>query len=128
MRPRRSVNRLPVSAAQMAHQIRPFSPAIAGRLEEVAEAIEHPGGWSWASEIDLYRLCDPREVLAAAERHFRRGHLLIGVLEWLRNILILVPICLTWFALASASENYRRAIPAHSRLGRQPFLPLWPQG
>jgi hypothetical protein len=52
----------------------------------------------------------------------------IGIADRIRNVLVLVPILLTWFALAEASRAYNAYIAQNPDEVRQPFLLLWERG
>jgi Mg2+ and Co2+ transporter CorA len=49
-------------------------------------------------------------------------------MDKVRNIMILFPIMLTWFALAQAVRDYSNYIEANPEQIGQPFLLLWQQG
>ena len=56
------------------------------------------------------------------------AHSTIAGADRLRNILVLVPILLTWFALAEAARAYDRYLALSPDEVRQPFLLLWERG
>lgn len=49
----------------------------------------------------------------------------LKIIELLRNILVLVPILLTWFALSQASLTYQHVIRTNPELVKVPFLLQW---
>ena len=48
--------------------------------------------------------------------------------ERARQVLVLVPILLTWYALYEATRAYSRYIAANPDEVRKPFLLLWQEG
>lgn len=112
----------------MAASLSEVDPRAAERLEDLARSIgTEEGRLRWA-DVDLRRAFNT-ERLASAYAVRREGAL--STIDWAdraRNVLVLVPILLTWFALAEASRAYRTYIESNPEAVRAPFLLLWQQG
>jgi methyl-accepting chemotaxis protein len=99
------------------------------RLKQLADVLinkpEH-------ASVDLYGSfsLDSLEEKAFSDHQVRPRFLVkwLGFLEWVRNILVLIPIAITWHALWQASLNYNTLIAQEPELIEQPFLLLWEQG
>ena len=95
----------------------------ATRLEEVLGAIgSNPYLWL---NLNLYDVLNPSMVIDRARIAYTNRRSIIGILEILRNVLVLFPIVLTWYALSQATNAY-------SIIGKPelniPFLYQWEQG
>ncbi|MDQ2682042.1 MAG: methyl-accepting chemotaxis protein [Chloroflexota bacterium] len=100
------------------------------RLRDLASSLStEEGRLRWA-DVDLRRAFNS-EYLAhfyAVRREGGYAPTSVAVVDRLRNVLVLLPIALTWFALYEATKNYRRYIDANPEEIRQPFLLLWQRG
>ncbi len=76
---------------------------------------------------EAYEIIRPEEVVAEAENATLRH---LGWLHVVRNILSVLPIMLTWFALGLAAVSYQRdlATKQYQNDLYQPFLKLWQEG
>ena len=102
-------------------------PGGRARLEALGAAVS--GGAdadAWAVN-DVHRLIDP-EAIASQVRNGPRSETWVGVLEWLRNSLIFLPLVVTWYGIYQAMDHYQALLRAHSDLATQPFLVLWQGG
>jgi hypothetical protein len=114
----------------MAASIGEVDPRSAERLEDLARSVVDDEGRRRWSEVDLRRAFQT-DRLAHAYAVRREGGYVSGavnVADKIRNVLVLVPILLTWFALAEASRAYARYIELNPDDVRQPFLLLWERG
>jgi hypothetical protein len=102
----------------------------AERMRALARAIASDDGRQRWAEVDLRRAFNTERLAYAAALKHEGGyaHSTIAGADRLRNILVLVPILLTWFALAEASKAYSAFISLNPDEVRQPFLLLWEQG
>ena len=102
----------------------------AERMRALARAIATDDGRQRWAEVDLRRAFNTERLayVAALDHEGGHAHSTIAGADRLRNILVLVPILLTWFALAEASRAYSAFISLHPDEVRQPFLLLWEQG
>lgn len=118
---------------------------IAQRLDSVAEQIEKPDPITAANLRELALVVvgkAPPEPWAFADLHtvFNQDQILqrigqqgednqwVHLMELARNVLILAPLMVTWFAIAQASEGYRLLIDERKDLANQSFLYLWQSG
>ena len=113
--------------AGMAASLGEVDPRSAERLEELARAVGHEEGRQRWADVDLRRAFNT-ERLAHAYAVRREGgyaSTAIAMADRVRNVLVLLPIFLTWFALAEASKAYDAYIAKYPDEVRQPFLLLW---
>lgn len=102
----------------------------AGRLRDLASAVNTPSERSRWNAVDLpqafntQRLSHEYALRKVGEQRVR----LIELADKARNALVLVPVFLTWYALAEASRNYARYITENPDEAGQPFLLLWQRG
>ncbi|HEV2127415.1 MAG TPA: hypothetical protein VGR22_02220 [Thermomicrobiales bacterium] len=101
-----------------------------GRLRDLAHAVNTPNERSRWNAVDLHQAFNIERISFeyATRRVGRQKVRLIEFADKLRNMLVLVPVFLTWFALAEAAQNYERFISANPDQAGQPFLLLWQQG
>ena len=112
---------------QVAHELEDWDPAGASRIELLADAIDSPSendGWAGADARDAVGLDSIIDRLH--DRH-SRPHL-VSQLERVRNLLVLVPILVTWLGLMYAASAYSAAVSSDPSLYDRPFLLLWEQG
>lgn len=100
------------------------------RLRDLANAVNTPSERSRWNAVDLRQAFNIERL--AHEYALRKvGAQKVRVIEFadkIRNVLVLVPVFLTWFALAEAARNYERYLEANPDAVGQPFLLLWQQG
>jgi hypothetical protein len=114
----------------MSHTLDDVDPRAAERMRVLARAISSDDGRQRWAEVDLRRAFNTERLAYATALKHEGGyaHSTIAGADRLRNILVLVPILLTWFALAEASKAYSAYIGLNPNEVRQPFLLLWEQG
>jgi hypothetical protein len=107
----------------LATLVRSFDPQGAERLETL-DADMRPGGvpGRW-SGLDVFRAVDPPAIVNAV-RNTAFESTILAALEVLRNMLVLVPVLLTWWGLRYAAGAYSSAVTNPS-LRQEPFLLLW---
>lgn len=110
-----------------AEEIKSFDAITSEQLVSIANCLSS-GTYDHLVTVDLYHAVNPVAVEERAFLHYRKGSRLVGLLEVLRNFLVLVPIFLTWAALAIAASNYAATIDMYPYLREKPFLLLWEQG
>ena len=119
---------LVVELHELADETRLIDRSFSARLEQLADSLQKPENAS----VDLYGSfsLDTLEERAFSDYQVRPRWLLkyLGAFEWIRNILVLIPIAITWLALWQASLNYNALIAEKPELITQPFLLLWEQG
>jgi hypothetical protein len=114
----------------MAEQLGEVDPRAAERLRDLAASIASEEGRARWSDVDLRRAFNTERLSQAyAIRHAGRfAASAIEQADRVRNVLVLVPILLTWFALAEASKAYDRYLEKQPEMVREPFLLLWQRG
>lgn len=101
-----------------------------GRLRDLASAVNTPAERSRWNAVDLpqafntQRLSHEYALRKVGEQRVK----LIELADKARNALVLVPVFLTWYALAEAARNYVEYITNNPDAAGQPFLLLWQQG
>ena len=114
----------------MAATLGPVDARAAERMRSLARAVATDEGRQRWAEVDLRRAFNT-ERLAYAYALRREGgyaHSTVAGADRLRNVFVLMPILLTWFALAEASRAYNRFLALNPDEVRQPFLLLWERG
>lgn len=100
------------------------------RLRDLASSLStEEGRLRWA-DVDLRRAFNS-EYLAhfyAVRREGGYAPTIVAVADRIRNVLVLLPIALTWFALYEATKSYREYIDANPDQISQPFLLIWQRG
>jgi Mg2+ and Co2+ transporter CorA len=100
------------------------------RLDRLAAALMDPYESELWIDVDLRRAFHTERLAYAyaVQQEGGEAPALVDTMDKVRNIMILVPIMLTWFALAQAVSDYSRYIEANPEQIGQPFLLLWQQG
>ena len=100
------------------------------RLRDLASSLStEEGRLRWA-DVDLRRAFNS-EYLAhfyAVKREGGYAPKSVAIADRIRNVLVLLPILLTWFALWESTRAYRTYIDANPEQIDQPFLLLWQRG
>ena len=114
----------------MAATIGEVDPRASERLSDLAGSIgTEEGRIRWA-DVDLRRAFNTeRLAMAYAER--REGSFAstpLEIADRARQVLVLVPILLTWYALYESTRAYSRYIADNPDEVRKPFLLLWQEG
>lgn len=116
--------------AGMADELSGVDPRSSARLADLAEAVGSDAGRQRWADVDLRRAFQT-ERLAYTYAKLREGGNVSSAIIYadrLRNVLVLVPIFLTWFALAEASRAYAEQLVADPSVAGQSFLFLWERG
>ena len=116
--------------AGMAASIGEVDPRASDRLRDLADSIGSDDGRLRWADVDLRRAFNT-EHLAHAYAVRREGGYTpksIDQADKVRNLLVFMPIFLTWFALFESVRSYNRYITAHPDDIRLPFLLLWQRG
>src|SRR5688572_158868 len=93
---------------EMAGTLATADGRAADRMRGLARAVATDEGRQRWAEVDLRRVFNTERLAyaLALEREGGYAHSTIAGADRLRNILVLVPILLTWFALAEAARAY----------------------
>ncbi|RAQ97662.1 coiled-coil domain-containing protein [Thermogemmatispora tikiterensis] len=129
------LQKIQVELRDLEDEIRTFDEAGADRLAAVQAALTGQASPSAWSGVDLHSYIAPGLIAAAYRQQQRPDRPLLRVLEGLRNVLVFVPIMVTWYGIAQASNAYhdllRPCLQQRSLCppdAGQPFLYLWQQG
>lgn len=100
------------------------------RLRDLGNALDSDDGRSRWSDVDLRRAfnTDRLSHMYAVEAEGGYAPRRIEVADKIRNVLVLVPILLTWAALAEAARAYDRFLEQNPEEQGTPFLLLWQRG
>lgn len=114
----------------IASSLSEVDPRSAARLQDLSNALTAEGGRARWSDVDLRRAfnTDRLSHLYALQREGGYAPKRIEVADKVRNVLVLVPILLTWAALAEAARAYDRFLAANPEEEGTPFLLLWQRG
>ena len=116
--------------AGMAASLNEVDPRSAERLQDLAHAIETDEGRQRWADVDLRRAFHP-ERLAHAYAVRREGGYAssaITLADRFRQVLVLLPILLTWYALAEATRDYADYLTANPDQAGRSLLYLWQTG
>src|SRR5690349_18251724 len=104
-------------------QVSDIDPYIAERLTVLDAATRSPDQDQRrkVATIELSELFDTSAFeQRAIQIKYGRAKFL-GLFEWFRNVLVLIPITLTWYGLSQAANNYNVVISQFPDLVNQPF-------
>lgn len=113
--------------AGMAASLSEADPKAAERLSDLSHSIgTDDGRLKWA-DVDLRRAFNTERLAHAYAVRREGGYAPASVdkADKIRNVMVLLPVLLTWTALGEAVIQYRRYIDAHPEDTTQPFLLLW---
>jgi len=134
---RRRNERSSVNASEITGELETLAASLDGvdnrsarRLRDLASSLATERGRQRWADVDLRRAfhTDRLSHAYALKREGGYAPQSIEVADKIRNVLVLVPILLTWAALAEAVRGYADYINAHPEEERRPFLLLWQNG
>lgn len=103
--------------------------APARRLRALNDVLNDETQVGKFAHVNVYGAFDPADIeKRAAEESMREYSTLWSSLEWVRNVLVLVPITLTWFSFWLAAQDYGALLKARPELAGESFLYLWESG
>src|SRR6185437_10365281 len=76
---------------------------------------------------DIVKLINPDQIVENYKNQ-PTTDTFISVLEWGRNILIFLPLLVSWFGISQAVSKYSDFVGKHQDQITQPFLYLWQTG
>lgn len=101
----------------------------ARRLQALNEALTSDIQTGKLSNVNIYGVFDPAEIeKRATDEALREYSTLWSGFEWVRNVLVLVPITLTWFSFWLAAQDYGALLASNPELRGESFLYLWETG
>lgn len=101
-----------------------FNPTFASQLRKLGDDIESQSTRAW-SRLDLTRMFD---LDGAFDNYFPNLTRWLYPLEAIRNILILLPLIVTWYAIGNAANHYQALLQTQPDMAKQSFLVLWQTG
>lgn len=115
-----------VSKEEFLPQLQKVDPNAAARLDELERVVDDRGSTAAPlSTFEMYQMINPEAIEEQAIIYNQGEQQILGLLEWMRNVLILVPVAFTWIGLSRAAINYNEAIEAEAGLRAEPFILLW---
>lgn len=111
----------------MAASVGEVDPKSAERLTDLASSLETDETRLRWADVDMRQAFNTEQIAHAYAVKREGGYVpaIVDRVDRLRNVMILLPILLTWFALFEASRNYASFIEANPEEVRKPFLLLW---
>lgn len=128
--PARGDRELADDLAGLAASLHQVDPRSAERLDDLANAVSTPHGRQRWADVDLRRAFNTERLAHAFAVRHEGGYASRGI-DWadrVRNVLVLIPIFLTWFAFSEASKAYDAYLTSHPNDVGTPFLLLWQRG
>lgn len=102
-------------------------PISAGRIRQLIIAVGgDPSAEDWAA-TNIQSIIDPEAITNGIKSRLTPPRW-IGVLEWLRNGLVLFPLILTWLGISLATQKYQALVNADKTQELHSFLYLWQGG
>lgn len=114
----------------IAESLSPVDDRASARLRDLGNALDSDTGRFRWSDVDLRRAfnTDRLSHMYAVDAEGGYAPRRIEVADKIRNVLVLVPILLTWAALAEAARAYDRFLEQYPEEAGTPFLLLWQRG
>jgi len=114
----------------IAAAIEPVDASSAERLERLASAVLDPRESELWIDVDLHRAFHTERLAYSYGIYHEGGEAppLVDTMDKIRNIMVLLPIMITWAALAQAVSDYADYVNANPDALSQPFLLLWQNG
>lgn len=111
----------------MAASVSEVDTKSAERLNDLATSLETDESRLRWADVDMRQAFNTEQIAHAYAVKREGGYVpeIVDRVDRLRNMLILLPILLTWFALFEASRNYARYIESNPDQISKPFLLLW---
>jgi len=95
----------------------------AAQLRDLAVAVAGGPSASWWAFVDVFRILDPEKLTDNLHNPYW-----VRVLEAVRNVLVLLPLAVTWFGIGAAVTSYHGLIGEKPELAAQSFIYLWQTG
>ncbi|WP_376794015.1 hypothetical protein [Thermogemmatispora sp.] len=116
-------------------EVRGFDEAGAERLATLQAALAGQAAGATWSGLDLQAYIAPALIVSSYRQQRQPDRRLLRLLEGLRNVLVFVPIMVTWYGIAQASSSYQALLQTCLQRRslcppdvEQSFLYLWQQG
>lgn len=124
----------PSTTSELARELEAMAASVgevdqksAERLTDLASSLETDETRLRWADVDMRQAFNTEQIAHAYAVKREGGYVpaIVDRVDRLRNVMILLPILLTWFALFEASKNYAKFIEANPEEVRKPFLLLW---
>lgn len=103
--------------------------APARRLEALNQTVNDTAQIGRLANVNVYGAFDPADIeKRASEEALRHYSQLWSSFEWVRNVLVLVPITLTWISFWLAAQDYGVLLKKDPSMAGASFLYLWETG
>lgn len=131
-----SAKHRPSTTAELTRDLKAMSASVAEvdpksseRLNDLAVSLETDETRLRWADVDMRQAFNTEQIAHAYAVKREGGYTpeIVDRVDRLRNVLILLPILLTWFALFEASRNYASFIEDNPQEVGKPFLLLWEQ-
>lgn len=112
----------------LVEEIMEIDPVTAERLVDIGNSLDDGEFWL---NLELNNVINYPLFITRATSFFHKKSVkrkVIEISELVRNVLVLVPILLTWNALSRASAAYKVVVENNPSLLGRPFLLLWQEG
>jgi hypothetical protein len=126
----------PSTTVELTREIEAMSASVgevdsksAERLNDLAASLETDETRLRWADVDMRQAFNTEQIAHAYAVKREGGYVpeIVDRVDRLRNMLILLPILLTWFALFEASRNYAKYVEDNPDEISKPFLLLWEQ-
>lgn len=114
----------------LAAAIEPIDASSAERLERLANALLDPRESDLWIDVDLRRAFHTERLAYTYAVYHEGGEAppLVDTMDKIRNVMVILPIMITWFALAQAVRDYADYVNTNPAALSKPFLLLWQDG
>lgn len=113
--------------ADLATRLDGTSPKAAILLRDLGTAVAGSTSESDWAHADLYRVLNPERISSAYENKRSAGGW-VRWFEFLRNVLVLLPLAVTWWGISIATRGYEEQVAAEPEQASQAFIYLWQTG
>lgn len=111
----------------LANEIEKSDRKAANRLHNLRIAVGRGNNAdAWAAS-NINQLINPEQIIEKYRNQPMTDNL-VSLLEWIRNILIFVPLLVSWYGISQAVSKYGDFVGKHRDQITQPFLYLWQTG
>lgn len=112
---------------ELAERLAGQDDVTAWRLKQLGQTLTGAQS-AQLSSLDVGFALDPLRVEQRIMGQSKRVPLFLGVMEVVRNVLVLVPLVVTWISLANATQLYGKVLEQHPELAEKSFLAMWQEG
>jgi hypothetical protein len=114
----------------MAATVSEVDRRAAERMHDLAGSLEGDEARLRWADVDLRRAFNTEQIAFAYAVRREGGYVpkIVDTVDKVRNVMVLLPVMLTWFALYEATKAYSEYIAAYPEEIRKPFLLLWQEG